>query len=139
MSEGVAVEEENQKGEEEKPCFISNHHHHNYNHHQIPRVRELQSGVTQLHHTIFDPCSSTFMDLDFGDLDASWSFDQIPTSPVLINGSDQPFSPLWAFADGGPAAVNFSDERNLPGIRIPISCMIFFYPSKNGNFLLLVL
>ncbi|KMS97563.1 hypothetical protein BVRB_5g125870 [Beta vulgaris subsp. vulgaris] len=130
MSEGVAVEEENQKGEEEKPCFISNHHHHNYNHHQIPRVRELQSGVTQLHHTIFDPCSSTFMDLDFGDLDASWSFDQIPTSPVLINGSDQPFSPLWAFADGGPAAVNFSDERNLPGIRIPISCG---NPSENGG------
>ncbi|XP_021767867.1 protein NLP6-like [Chenopodium quinoa] len=86
-------------------------------HHQIPRTRELQSGVTQLH---LDPCSSTFMDLDFGDLDASWSFDQIPTSPVLISTSDQPFSPLWAFTDGSTAAaVNSSDDRNLPGIRIP--------------------
>lgn len=100
-----------------------NHHHH---HLLLPRSRELQSSVTQqqqqYHTTILDPCSSTFMDLDFGDLDASWSFDQIPTSPVLLSSSDQPFSPLWAFTDGAPstaAAVNFSDDRNLPGIRIP--------------------
>ncbi|KAL2902919.1 Protein NLP7 [Bienertia sinuspersici] len=111
MSEAATaavIEEENQK-----PSFGSNHHH------QFPRTRELQSGVTQLHHTILDPCSSTFMDLDFGDLDASWSFDQIPTSPVFISNSEQPFSPLWAFADGATAAVNFTDDRNVTGIRIP--------------------
>ncbi|KAK9716693.1 hypothetical protein RND81_06G251100 [Saponaria officinalis] len=51
--------------------------------------------------------STTFMDLDFGDLDASWSFDQIAASPVLISTSDQPSSPLWAFSD----AAHFSDVR----------------------------
>lgn len=88
MSETAAttpvIEEDNQTAA--KPSFI--------NHHQLPRSREFLSGVTQLHHTIIDPCSSTFTDLDFGDLDASWSFDQIPTSPVFISTSDQPFSSL---------------------------------------------
>ncbi|CAO2837759.1 unnamed protein product [Amaranthus hypochondriacus] len=93
--------------EEENHQKSSSFFAHNCN--NFPRIREFQSGVTQLHHTVLDPSSSTFMDLDFGDLDASWSFDQIPTSPVLITTSDQPFSPLWAFAD----------ERNPPGIRIP--------------------
>ncbi|KAH9603740.1 hypothetical protein KSS87_011342 [Heliosperma pusillum] len=45
------------------------------------------------------PGSSSLMDLDFGDLDASWSFDQIATSPLLISTSDHPCSPLWAFSD----------------------------------------
>ncbi|KAL9246636.1 hypothetical protein vseg_020147 [Gypsophila vaccaria] len=54
---------------------------------------------------------STLMELDFGDLDASWSFDEIATSaPLLISTSDQPCSPLWAFSD----SPHFSDFPNPP-------------------------
>ncbi|XP_057520416.1 protein NLP6-like [Amaranthus tricolor] len=104
MSEAATTEIEEENHQKSSSLFA------NYSN-NFPRTREFQSGVTQaqLHHTILGPSSSTFMDLDFGDLDASWSFDQIPTSPVLISTSDQPFSPLWAFAD----------DRNPTGIRIP--------------------
>lgn len=62
--------------------------------------------------------STTFMDLDFTDLDASWPFDQIhSTSPVLVSTSDQPFSPLWTFADG----VNVSIDRHPPAAAFRIS------------------
>ncbi|XP_010529654.1 PREDICTED: protein NLP7-like isoform X2 [Tarenaya hassleriana] len=54
------------------------------------------------------------MDLDDLDLDGSWPLDQIPhlfssnqfISPFVVSSSsEQPFSPLWAFSDGGGTAA----------------------------------
>lgn len=50
------------------------------------------------------------MDVDDLDLDGSWPLDQIPylssanrmISPIFVtSSSEQPYSPLWAFSDGG--------------------------------------
>lgn len=76
------IEQDNKNQTSTKPSFFSHNNNNN-----LPRSREiqLQSGVTHLHHTILDPSSSTFMDLDFTDLDASWSFDQIPNSHFFLS------------------------------------------------------
>jgi len=119
MSEAAAAttEEENQRATITKPVFVPHHHHH---HPFSTRRTHLEPSSSS--------SSSGFMDLDFADLDPSWTFDQIPTSPLLISAADQPFSPLWAFAD--------ADERN---IRISAdfsrisSCMLPSIDPFNGS------
>ncbi|GMH09317.1 hypothetical protein Nepgr_011158 [Nepenthes gracilis] len=51
----------------------------------------------------------SIMDLDFTDLDSSWQFDQILTSPLQPSTSNHSFSPLWA-------SPEFNDDKTTAGV-----------------------
>ncbi|GAB4857635.1 hypothetical protein Ancab_015541 [Ancistrocladus abbreviatus] len=82
------------------------------------------------------PHRSIIMDLDFAELDSSWQFDQIPSSPLQLSTSDHSFSPLWA------TFPEFSDDKTpgsctsgsaFPGaLRLSPGCSRFLTPGNEN-------